>query len=480
MRPARREQLTFADLAFEQQGVVLDPEMRVISDILTRCPELTNIVKRELTRGLCPRKGRPGLEAECVLRAFVLWRMKDCSFRELRERIADGHVLRQFVGLGMGTVPKHDAFQRAFARLSPDAVREINDLVLRHAVREGITCGDKVRIDSTVVESNIRYPTDADLLAGGVRVLTRLVNDVRALVPQAAEGFHDRVRRTKKCAYLIQRIARGKDETRLRRAYRVLLRLSHEVTRMARTAADRALATLPADPIGEIVVKSASENIRHFAALVVRAHDQARRRIVEGESVPAAEKLVSLFEPHASIIVRGKAGKPVEFGHKLFLSETAEGLVVHYEVADGNPPDSPWVTSALERHRELFGRVPAVYAGDRGFYSRQNVTLCEDAGIQTESFPYRGGKRPRARTAHEHSPAFRDAQRFRAGVEGRISVLARGRGLDRCPLRGRRRFDLFVGAAILANNLKRIAAIVVARENDAGDRERGAARVGAA
>jgi IS5 family transposase len=460
----------------QRQGVALDAGMRAISDILRQCPELVRLVHADLVEDRRSARGRPGLPADCVLRAFVLWRMKNWSFRELRERIAEGFVLRQFVGIGMGKVPRHDAFQRAFKRISAETVRKINDALLRHAVDTRIVRGAKLRIDATVVASNIHYPTDAGLAADSVRVLSRLVKVLAERAPQAATGFRDRSRSTKRLAYRIQRIARSKNlkhrDARLRRAYRGMLFALAKVADTAAAAAERAQADPPQDPLDAAVVRCVCAEIHHFVALARKVHDQARRRVIHGESVPADEKIVSIFEPHTSTIVRGKAGKSVEFGHKLFLADTDEGLIVHYDVVDGNPPDSPWVAPVLERYRALFDAVPTVYAGDRGFYSRENVKLCKDAGIQTESFPYKAPNRPAARTPHEKSEEFRAAQAIRAGIEGRISVLARGRGTSRCPQRGRESFDVFVGAAEIANNLLRIAAILVARETAAAKRKR--------
>ena len=183
----------------------------------------------------------------------------------------------------------------------------------------------------------------------------------------------------------------------------------------------------------------------------------SRRRVLQGEQVPNEAKIFSIFETHTDIIKRGKARKPVEFGHKVFLAESGVGLITDYRVLDGNPPDEGHVTPSLKRHKKLFGASPELYAGDRGFYSPANIKACHNAGVARECVPQRGGRKTPERQAYEKSPAFRKGQRFRAGVEGRISVLFRGRGMKRCPLEGPERFEVFVGAAVLANNLMVIA-----------------------
>jgi len=339
---------------------------------------------------------------------------------------------------------------------------------VKAAKERGLAKGERLRIDATVVSSDIRYPTDGGLLSDAVRVLTRLAKALGELAPKALEGFSDRTRCAKKRAYEIQRLARGNKKTKMRRKYRHLIQVTEEVLEMSAAAVDRVREALPVAPIDALGAEGICVEIAHFAELGRRVVDQTRRRVLFGETVPAQEKIVSLFEPHADIIVRNKAGKPVEFGHKTFLAETEGGWIILYEVVDGNPPDAPWVVPALEKHVVIFDHVPEVFTGDRGFYSRANVNHCEEAGVKTESFPYKGSKRPKYRTPHEKSPKFKQAQGFRNGVEGRISVLVRGRGMGRCPLHGRERFVLFVAAAILANNLKRTAAAMLESKQGSG------------
>ena len=179
--------------------------------------------------------------------------------------------------------------------------------------------------------------------------------------------------------------------------------------------------------------------------------------MLQGEQVPNEAKIFSIFETHTDLIKRGKARKPVEFGHKVFLAESGVGLITDYRILDGNPPDEGHVAPSLKRHKKTFGASPDLYAGDRGFYSPANVTACHNAGVAKECVPQRGGRKTPERQAYEKTPSFRKGQRFRAGVEGRISVLFRGRGMKRCPLEGAERFEVFVGAAVLANNLMVIA-----------------------
>ncbi len=214
----------------------------------------------------------------------------------------------------------------------------------------------------------------------------------------------------------------------------------------------------------EIVINGLRKEIAHYCGLGDRVIDQARRRVLEGEQVPNEQKLFSIFETHTDLIKRGKILKPVEFGHKVFIAESAHGLITQYRVLDGNPADEAHVPSSLERHQQTFGDAPSIYSADRGFFSTDNVRQCKDAGVELVCIPQRGGKKRPAQQAYEKSPAFKDAQRFRAGVEGRISVLFRGRGMKRCLAEGRERFELLVGAAVLANNLMTIARLLIEKQ----------------
>jgi len=181
---------------------------------------------------------------------------------------------------------------------------------------------------------------------------------------------------------------------------------------------------------------------------------------MDGEQVPTEEKVYSIFETHTDLIKRGKARKPVEFGHKVFLAESAQGLITDYQVLEGNPADTVQVGPSLDRHQKTFQHAPELYAGDRGFHSAENQEKCEQAGVGHIGIPQRGGTKTAERQAFERSPQFKQSQRFRVGIEGRISVLIRGRGMRRCLAKGRERFEVLVGAAVLTNNLMRIAELL--------------------
>jgi len=457
MRPRTRP-LTFADFELQAQGVALDATLHAITNFLDAHEDLVALVHQDLVRGLKrPRTGREGLGATHVLRAFVLQRIKAWDLRELRERIVDGYTLRRFTTFDARPVPKHDAFHRAFCRLTPATVRALNDAVVQAAVGLGLEDGARLRVDTTVVETDIHWPTDSGLLWDAVRVLTRLVKRLGEQVPHARRGFADRTRRARRRMQELHRLSPAARPRQQTRKYRDLLGVTAGVVATARAAVAMARATPPAEPLAAAAVTALSEEIEHFCGLAERVMTQTRRRVLHGEQVPVHEKIFSIFEPHTDLIKRGKVQRPVEFGHKVFLAESGHGFITDYRVLDGNPVDEGHVAPSLLQHAATFGTVPTLYAADRGFYTRANVEVVTAAGVRTECVPQRGGGKTPERTAHEKSRPFKRGQRFRAGIEGRISVLLRGRGMRRCPLEGRDRFEVFVGAAVLANNLLRIA-----------------------
>ncbi len=458
-------QLSFADLELQFQGVQLDPSLRAISEFLDQHLTLIEQVRKDLERGLKnARTGRNGIAPSQVLRSLVLMRVKNWDYREVRERINDGFTLRSFTEFDSQPVPKHDAFNRAFNRLTPETLRDINQLVVQAAVQLGLEDGKTLRVDTTVVESNIHYPTDASLLWDSVRTITRLIEDLQEKLPGRVQGFTNRTRSARRRMQAIQRMTAAQRSQQQEPKYRELIRITEQVVNNARQVVEKAKAASAgagADLIASLSIDSLRSEITGYCKLADRVIDQSRRRVLQGEQVPTAEKIYSIFESHTDLIKRGKAQKPVEFGHKVFLAESAQGLITDYQVLDGNPSDTDHVQSSLDRHQQTFGNPPDLYATDRGFFSVENVQSCEKAGVTHVSIPQRGGHKTAEQDALERSKAFKQGQRFRAGIEGRISVLFRGRGMKRCSFKGRQHFELLVGAAVLANNLLRIADLLI-------------------
>ena len=464
MPRAAKPQISFADWELLQQGISLEPLLQSISDFLDDHEELIETVRRDLERGLKkPGTGRSGLTPSQVLRSFILMRVKNWNYRELRERITDGYTLRQFTDFYCQPVPKHDAFNRAFHRLTPETLQAVNELVVQAAVDAGLEDGQKLRVDTTVVQTDIHHPTDSTLLWDVVRVVTRLVGRFKKAVQQRIKGFCNRTRAARRRMQAIQRMTPKERHERQIEKYRELIEVTEEVVTSAQKVVEQTRKARGKDLVAEMAVPELRKEIDHYCELGERVIDQARRRVLQGEQVPNAEKIFSIFEPHTDLIKRGKVLTPVEFGHKVFLAESAQGLITQYEVLQGNPNDEQYVEPSVQRHKKMFGHAPEVYGSDRGFFSEQNVKSCKRNGVKVVCIPQCGGQKTAKRKAYEKSPVFKKGQSFRAGIEGRISVLFRGRGMKRCLAEGHERFELWVGAAVLANNLMRIAALLTKR-----------------
>ncbi|MBT1516716.1 ISNCY family transposase [Bradyrhizobium sp. SRL28] len=349
---------------------------------------------------------------------------------------------------------------------TPETLKAINDLVVRAAVELGLEDGQKLRVDTTVVQTDIHHPTDNTLLWDVVRVVTRLIGRLAtALERRRIKGFRDRTRSARRRMQEIQRMTTRQRQDQQTATYRELIGIAEEVIESARTALRQTRKARGKDMITDLAIAETRKEIEHFCGLGDRVTDQSRRRVLNGEQVPTAEKLYSIFEPHTDLIKRGKVRSPIEFGHKVFLAESARGLITQYDVLDGNPIDEQHVVISLVRHRQTFGDVPKLYGSDRGFFSEKNVMSCKQEGVTVVCISQRGGTKAPEREAYEKSREFKDGQRFRAGIEGRISVLFRGRGMKRCLAEGRERFELWVAAAVLANNLMKIAALLADRSS---------------
>jgi IS5 family transposase len=459
-------QISFADVEFLAQGVRLEPTLQAICDFIDQHGHLVDKVRRDLERGLKnPKTGRNGLTAQQVIRSLILMRVKNWDYRELRERIADGYTLRRFTRFYRDCVPKHDAFNRSFNRLTAATLETINAIVVKAAVDMGLENGKKLRVDTTVVETDIHHPTDSTLLWDAVRVVTRLVGQLDELLPDGVPGFTNRTRSARRRMQEIQRMTARERSQQLVPKYRELIFTTGQVVENARLVLKKTQGIRSVDLMTDIAINATRKEIDHYCGLAERVIDQARRRVLDGEQVPNKQKIFSIFETHTDLIKRGKILKPVEFGHKVFIAESVQGLITQYRVLDGNPSDEVHVGSSLKRHQEIFGAAPSVYSGDRGFFSRDNIQECKDGGVELVCIPQRGGKKTPDQQAFEKSRTFKNAQKFRAGIEGRISVLFRGRGMKRCLAEGREHFELLVGAAVLANNLMVIARLLIEKHN---------------
>jgi IS5 family transposase len=308
-----------------------------------------------------------------------------------------------------------------------------------------------LRTDTTVITTDIAPPVDARLLKDTVRVLVRLMGRARQSWPDRPFRFANRTLRAKRrCRAIV--MAKGKNvEQRRKEWYRDLLKVVDEVLAMARECAEvlRSLAEA-----GDINAMGLLKEMELYIGRGDKARDQCVRRVVHGEKVPAAEKIVSIFEEHTDIICRGKKQSPTEFGHKVLFTTGRSGLITHYNVVRGNPGDDTLLEPMLEDHIQQFGAAPEELTGDRRFHDAE--AAARKKGVERIALP-KPGARNALRRALEKSRWFRRLMRFRAGIEGIISTLMRAFGFTRCLWKGWPSFQSYVGLGVVTYNLRCLA-----------------------
>jgi IS5 family transposase len=434
-----------------------------ISVLLDEHPEMVNAIHADLAQALEDTVVRDGRGAkfkftsDTILRIVLCQIIEGASLREIVIRIDDSNFLRHFVRVGNGPMIDFTAYCKLRNCIRPQTWKKVNDLLARAAARENRIEGDKLRIDTTAVETNIHWPTDSSLCWDTYRTLARLIERVREIDP-AVVG--DRRVLLKKVKRLQQKIARkaskhpGAAEA-LKPSY---IRLFDLVENMLQWSSDIAENLAPRiakhryGPMVQATMEACLKDLVRFQALGMRVLDQAHRRIIHQESVPNEEKLFSIFEPHTELLKRGKAGKPIEFGHMIQIQQVPAKFITDYRVFETKPVEYKLLDSSIKRHKELFGKHPDQLTADKGYYeSMEQITRLEKI-IEVVAINKKGNRTP-AETQRETDPAFRHAQRFRAGVEGTISFLKRVLGLCRCYSKGWDHYAAMVGATVLAHNL---------------------------
>jgi IS5 family transposase len=433
-----------------------EPELAEL-DRLLEDDQLFNQVKADLSRRRphTTETGRPSTPVEVILRLLVVQHLYDWSYAQTEHFVGDSLVLRQFCRLGFEPMPHHTTLMRWSNLLQPATMHRLLDRVTELACSLKVTRGRKLRIDSTVVATAIHYPTDSTLLGDGIRVLSRLAQHATAVLTGTPRRIG--VRRLRLAKHLVRRIeataavrATARERADRPTLYRRLLAV-------ARTSLDQAVRVhRQVQQRSDAAARQLASALQHMAPLVQQVIAQTERRVLGGESVPASAKLVSLFEPHTAIVRRGKAHLPAEFGRKIVLDEVDGGLVTRYAVLPGNPADAPELPSSLAHHQTCFAHAPHVLTADRAFFTLDNERLARELDIHSIAVPRQGPLTAEQRRRQQRR-AFRRAYRWRAGIEGRISVLKRRFGLDRCRYHGETGMERWVGWGLLAHNLRQIS-----------------------
>jgi IS5 family transposase len=444
--------------------VLLPPELCQLSDELAKVDKILSD-----DRFLAPflsrfnvKIGRPTVPVETYLRLMYLKYRYGLGYEVLVQEVSDSVQWRRFCRIPLTEkVPHSTTLIKLTKRFGPKVLEELNQLLVHKAYDQKIIRGRKLQVDTTVVEANIHHPTDASLLQDGVRAVTRLVKKLQAAGMAVKTTFRDRQRSVRKKIFLINKVLKrrsGEVYQEVRRVTGKILVTTKKTVKEARLVLEDVQAAL----------KGKGQQIPRAVRVLVQNLEEVIRRteivIAQTEAVQAGnrhipDRMVSIFDPHARPIIRGKAKAPVEFGYKVLLQEAEHKIVTGYQVYYGNPADDTLLSAAVERHIQVFGCPPRAIAADRGFSSPQNEKICHDCGIKKVSLP-RKGRVSEEHKAYQGQNWFKRLQRWRAGGEATISLLKRKYGLRRTLLRGYTGARLWVGFGILTYNLRRIAACI--------------------
>ena len=427
-----------------------DPTLRQIDAILDDEP-LVGLIVEALTRRhpLSARRGRLGTPAAVVLRMLVLKHLYQWSFDECEREVRGSLVYRAFCRIDCERVPDAKTLLRLALLIDPAVLRRLLERLTELARCRKVVRGRRLRVDTTVVETHIHYPTDSALLADGVRMLTRTTARLRARVGATAIRFRDRTRSLARRAFAISQRSRAatlrsaspvreQNKARMTALYREAMRITRAVVRDA----EAVVATVSAASSGPEA--GLRERLAQTMGLVRRVIQQTRARVLAGD-IHYPDKVLSLVEPHTEAIRKGKASKLTEFGKLVKIQEAENQFITDYTVCPVRVPDGELWRPTLERHEQLFGRPPRLAVADGSFSSAANERLAQIHGVRRVALP-RGRGQPRPRW-------FRRALRWRTGCEGRISVLKHRHGLARCRYRGMGGMERWVGLGVIANNL---------------------------
>jgi IS5 family transposase len=439
-------------------GMQMDPVLAQLDRLLDH-DEIFQAVKADLAKRY-PQTltvGRHSTPVEVILRMLVIKHLYGWSFEETEHFVADSLVLRQTCRVYAEHVPDDTTLIRWAKLIQPATLQTLLEHVTALARQLKVTNGRKLRIDGTVVETNIHHPSDSTLLNDGVRVLSRVMRKARRVaadgVGWSQEHLEEAATQAKAGMKRIMDVARQKGEAAadsLKTAYRDLVDLTQTVVDQARQTA----ATLTTTANG--VAQRCADRLEEVVPRVEQVIQQTTRRVLQGEKVPAPEKIVSLFEPHTAILRKGKPGKPVEFGRMLWLDEVEGGIITRYQILTGNPDEAAQVVPSVDAHIARFGHPPELVAGDRGLQSAANERDLAQRQVAQIVLP-KPGKKSAKRLAHERQDWFVAGHNWRAGIEGRISGLKRRHKLNRCRYHGDAGMHRWVGFGLLAHDLRTIA-----------------------
>lgn len=447
MRKKRNQQRTIFEVLGKNPG---PKELEQMSLILDANPEILDLAFADLSKGRRTDTGRNGMTAEQVLRCAILKQGRELTYDDLEYYLADSRSFRAFVKLNMGQYPGKSSLQANIKSLSEETWFAIHQFIISYANKEQLEKGRKVRLDSTVVESDIHSPSDSTLLWDGVRVITRWLIEGKRFSPKPVYFFSDHRRVVKKRLFKIQ----NTNKKKIREAtYKDMLHYAAKVCAYAEPAAEELFSYEGDDVFDSFRARNLAEKLARAVILLNKVIDQTERRVFKNEKVPASEKVVSFFETHTDIIVKGN--RKTEYGHKIFLTGGPSNLILDCLIESGNPADSDRFQQLLDRQKDYYGRLPRQTTADGGFASKDNLAYAKQHHVKDVAFSKKRGLS--IKDMAKSNWVYRKLKNFRAGIEANISTLKRAYGLDRCSWSGWEGFKQYVWSTIVSYNLLTLA-----------------------
>ena len=426
-------------------------ELQTLAGLIDQHPKIAELVLQDLVLEGCKHTGARGTSADLVFRALLLKQMHSWSYDELHFHLSDSQTFRTFCHIPWTQkAPARSTLAAAIKKIRPETLEAIHRILVRDAAQRKIETGQRTRVDCTVVQTLMHEPTDSQLLWDCVRVLTRLMKKARKLVSPGSFAFSNRNKRAKRRC---REIATARRQAARLAPYRDLVKVTEEVQTMAREAAERLQSADHQTPKQQHLL----EQLRRYIVMTDRVLDQTCRRVFEGHSVPAQEKLVSVFEDHSDIL--RKDFRETHYGHKICLNVGKTSMVLDCQILRGNPADAKLTLPAIERQQGILGESPRQAVFDGAFGSKANLEAIKKLGTQDVVFT-KGRSLHVSEMAKSHY-VYRKLRHFRAGVEGVISYLKRSFGLHRCTWRSWPSFQSYVWSSILASNLLIMARAVL-------------------
>ena len=457
----RRRQLSFGD------GLIAEEVSDLREGWMTHADEVLadEVIVAAVYEALAKRhpksrnRGRRGASADVVLRLLVLKHIRNWSYEVLEREVRANLVYRDFTHVGGAKTPDAKTMGRWGAALGPEVLKQVHERMVEIACHKGVTAGRRMRVDTTVVETDIHHPTDSTLLGDGVRVLTCTMRKITKIVGAAGTKLRDRSRSVKFRLLEIGRVACAKgpiNQDKLKRRYGQLLDATSRVVGQAKRFSEEIARGVKRSmsALKQLALEGLRRDLDEMTSRVRQVMKQTRARIFRGNT-RSEGKLLSLFEPSTEVIRKGKAGKPNEFGKMVKLQEAENQIVTDYEVYARRPYDSDLLVAAIEKHQALLGRAPRLVAADAAFYSAKNEAAAKAKGVKRVCIPNRSTK-SLERKREQRKRWFRNGQKWRTGCEGRISVIKRRHGLNRCRYKGYVGMNRWVGLGVIADNVVNI------------------------